>query len=149
MTEMAMGRPIRPVILAGGAGTRLWPLSTMERPKHLLALLGERSLFEQTIARFGEHFAEPIIVANRAQEVELLQLLGDGATLSWCAQRCNWLSRSADLRSDGLFIPTGAVSTPARCIRRCWSAMLSQQHELQGQLLAQRGDGGPLPEPQD
>ena len=34
------GRPIRPVILAGGAGTRLWPLSTAERPKHLLPLIG-------------------------------------------------------------------------------------------------------------
>ena len=33
--------PIRPVILAGGAGTRLWPLSTIERPKHLLPLIGD------------------------------------------------------------------------------------------------------------
>ena len=65
------GRPIRPVILAGGAGTRLWPLSTVERPKHLLPLLGEETLFAQTLARFGTDFAEPIIVANRAQEAEL------------------------------------------------------------------------------
>ena len=56
MTDLAGGRPIRPVILAGGAGTRLWPLSTVERPKHLLPLLGDRSLFEQTLDRFGEHF---------------------------------------------------------------------------------------------
>ena len=53
MTELAVGRPIRPVILAGGAGTRLWPLSTVERPKHLLPLLGQRSLFEQTLDRFA------------------------------------------------------------------------------------------------
>ena len=65
------GRPIRPVILAGGAGTRLWPLSTVERPKHLLPLMGEETLFAQTLARFGADFAEPIIVANRAQEGEL------------------------------------------------------------------------------
>lgn len=71
MSDETRGRPIRPVILAGGAGTRLWPLSTAERPKHLLPLLGEETLFAQTLARFGEGFAPPIIVANRAQEVEL------------------------------------------------------------------------------
>lgn len=79
MTELTGGRPIRPVILAGGAGTRLWPLSTIERPKHLLPLLGTQSLFEQTLDRFGEHFAAPIIVANRAQEADLLQLTGNDA----------------------------------------------------------------------
>ncbi|HEU4958156.1 MAG TPA: sugar phosphate nucleotidyltransferase, partial [Sphingomicrobium sp.] len=47
MSDSVAGRPIRPVILAGGAGTRLWPLSTIARPKHLLPLLGELSLFEQ------------------------------------------------------------------------------------------------------
>jgi mannose-1-phosphate guanylyltransferase len=81
MTELAGGRPIRPVILAGGAGTRLWPLSTIDRPKHLLPLLGNRSLFEETLARFGEQFAPPIIVANRAQEDELRRLAGAGATI--------------------------------------------------------------------
>ena len=81
MTELTGGRPIRPVILAGGAGTRLWPLSTVERPKHLLPLLGPRSLFEQTLDRFGEHFSSPIIVANRAQETDLLDLLGNDATI--------------------------------------------------------------------
>src|SRR6187399_2215103 len=74
MTDLAGRRPIRPVILAGGAGTRLWPLSTIATPKHLLPLLGKRSLFEQTLDRFGEHFAPPIIVANQAQEAELRNL---------------------------------------------------------------------------
>jgi mannose-1-phosphate guanylyltransferase len=41
---------IRPVILAGGAGTRLWPMSTPAKPKHLLPLIGDSSLFEQTLA---------------------------------------------------------------------------------------------------
>ena len=70
------GRPIRPVILAGGAGTRLWPLSTAERPKHLIPLIGEQNLFEQTLERFGDAFAPPIIVANQAQEAELLRHCG-------------------------------------------------------------------------
>src|SRR5262245_43931176 len=81
MTELAGGRPIRPVILAGGAGTRLWPLSTIERPKHLLPLLGDRTLFEQTLGRFGEHFLDPIIVANRAQEADLRGLAGQAAAI--------------------------------------------------------------------
>lgn len=71
MTETSGGRPIRPVILAGGAGTRLWPLSTAARPKHHLQLLGERTLFQETLSRFGEGFAPPIIVANAAQEDDL------------------------------------------------------------------------------
>ena len=71
MSDETRGRPIRPVILAGGAGTRLWPLSTVGRPKHLLPLLGEETLFAQTLARFKEGFAKPIVVANRAQEQEL------------------------------------------------------------------------------
>ena len=75
------GRPIRPVILAGGAGTRLWPLSTAERPKHLIPLIGEQNLFEQTLERFGEAFAPPIIVANQAQEAELRAIAGAGARI--------------------------------------------------------------------
>lgn len=74
MSDSTGARPIRPVILAGGAGTRLWPLSTISTPKHLLPLLGKRSLFEQTLDRFGEHFAPPIIVANQAQEAGLRNL---------------------------------------------------------------------------
>lgn len=81
MTDSTGRRPIRPVILAGGAGTRLWPLSTVARPKHLLPLLGERSLFEQTLDRFGEQFAPPIIVANRAQETDLRALAGHAAAI--------------------------------------------------------------------
>jgi len=75
------GRPIRPVILAGGAGTRLWPLSTIAKPKHLLPLLGRRTLFEQTLDRFGVQFAEPFIVANMAQEEELRRTLGQDSIL--------------------------------------------------------------------
>ena len=81
MTDETRGRPIRPVILAGGAGTRLWPLSTAEKPKHLLPLLGDRSLFEQTLDRFGADFEPPIIVANRAQEQELRAAAPDARIL--------------------------------------------------------------------
>ena len=81
MNDPIQARPIRPVILAGGAGTRLWPLSTAGRPKHLLPLLGEETLFEQTLARFAEGFASPIIVANEAQEAELMAVLPENSRL--------------------------------------------------------------------
>jgi mannose-1-phosphate guanylyltransferase / mannose-6-phosphate isomerase len=42
---------VRPVVMAGGSGTRLWPLSRAQHPKQFLALHGELSLFQQTIRR--------------------------------------------------------------------------------------------------
>ena len=41
------------VILAGGGGTRLWPLSRRARPKPFLPLLGDESLFQLTLARIA------------------------------------------------------------------------------------------------
>lgn len=72
---------VRPVILAGGSGTRLWPLSRSRRPKQLLPLLGPSTLFEQTLARFGDGFLPPIVVANEAQGDALRPLLPEGAHL--------------------------------------------------------------------
>lgn len=59
---------ITPVILSGGGGTRLWPLSTPERPKQFLALTGDRTMFQLTLDRVNDtqNFAAPIIVANAA-----------------------------------------------------------------------------------
>lgn len=57
---------IRPVILSGGAGTRLWPLSTAERPKQFLPLVGETSLLAQTFARIDDPilFSSPVVVCG-------------------------------------------------------------------------------------
>src|SRR5438270_383306 len=50
-------RMIHPVILSGGSGTRLWPMSRSLYPKQLLALVGERSLLQQTVLRVAGAFA--------------------------------------------------------------------------------------------
>ncbi|UOR15723.1 mannose-1-phosphate guanylyltransferase [Qipengyuania aquimaris] len=59
---------IQPVVLCGGSGTRLWPLSRPDRPKPFLPLLGERTLFQQTLDRTADRsrFSDPIIVAGGA-----------------------------------------------------------------------------------
>ncbi|WP_133366205.1 mannose-1-phosphate guanylyltransferase [Qipengyuania sediminis] len=59
---------IHPVILCGGSGTRLWPRSRKHRPKPFLPLLGERTLFQQSLDRAADprRFAPPVIVAGSA-----------------------------------------------------------------------------------
>ena len=59
---------ITPIILSGGSGTRLWPLSRTGRPKQLLSLTASETMLQLTANRVppGEHFAAPVIVANAA-----------------------------------------------------------------------------------
>ena len=56
---------IQPLVLSGGSGTRLWPLSTSRRPKQFVDLLGGESLFERTLKRLPAA-RPPIIVAGAA-----------------------------------------------------------------------------------
>jgi mannose-1-phosphate guanylyltransferase len=64
---MPFSRPIVPVILSGGSGTRLWPMSRPERPKQMLSLTAEETMLQLTATRAtGERFAAPIVVANAA-----------------------------------------------------------------------------------
>ena len=71
---------LHPVILCGGSGTRLWPLSRQARPKQFLPLLGERSLLQETVTRLdgvGDvascivvcHNEHRFLVAEQLQEV--------------------------------------------------------------------------------
>ncbi len=56
---------IHPVILCGGSGTRLWPLSRKSYPKQFAALMGEESLYQASLRRLsGEGFARPVVVTN-------------------------------------------------------------------------------------
>jgi mannose-1-phosphate guanylyltransferase len=56
----------RPIILAGGSGKRLWPLSTKKRPKQFISLFGDLSLFDLTLQRINNRdlFKKPIIVTS-------------------------------------------------------------------------------------
>ena len=59
---------ITPVILTGGSGTRLWPVSRGARPKQFLPLLGKPPMLEDTIPRAtGKGFGAPLLVGGAAQ----------------------------------------------------------------------------------
>lgn len=66
MIETDIAGRIVPVILCGGSGTRLWPRSRRDRPKPFLPLLGERTLFQQSLDRVADRdiFAPAMIVAG-------------------------------------------------------------------------------------
>ncbi|MFO1217382.1 MAG: mannose-1-phosphate guanylyltransferase/mannose-6-phosphate isomerase [Burkholderiaceae bacterium] len=82
---------IQPVILAGGSGTRLWPLSRSGFPKQFLAVDGRASLFQQAVSRLaglatdGITTAPPLVVGNDEHRFLLLEQLREegvfGATL--------------------------------------------------------------------
>lgn len=85
--------PLQPVVLSGGSGTRLWPLSREAYPKQFLALTSSHSLLQQTLRRLdgleeenprdGIGRLAPILVCNEAHRflvAEQLRLMGQQAT---------------------------------------------------------------------
>ncbi len=72
---------LQPVVLSGGSGTRLWPLSREKYPKQLLPLCGEQSMLQATVTRMDglAELADPIIVCNEEHRfvvAEQVRLLG-------------------------------------------------------------------------
>jgi len=70
---------IVPVILSGGAGTRLWPLSSQARPKQFLALAGERTMLQETALRAADPalFAPPLVIGSAAHAPMLAAQLAE------------------------------------------------------------------------
>lgn len=81
MTAEARLRGSYAVILAGGSGTRLWPLSRRARPKPFLPLLGEESPFQRTLARI-----EPLI------DRSAIYVVAEERLLPLAAEQAPWLS---------------------------------------------------------
>lgn len=65
------------IVMAGGSGTRFWPLSRRERPKQILRLLSEKTLLEETVARIHPMFPMDriVVVCNRSYSAIVRQIL--------------------------------------------------------------------------
>jgi mannose-1-phosphate guanylyltransferase len=65
------------VIIAGGSGTRLWPLSTQDYPKHLLALTSDRSLLQSTYDRVKDIADEVFVITEKSHSKFVIRQLPD------------------------------------------------------------------------
>src|ERR1035437_7815127 len=77
--EAPMDRRIVPLIMCGGAGTRLWPASREVHPKQLLPLFGVRSTFQDTLLRVSDAtlFERPIVITNTAYRFMVIEQLAE------------------------------------------------------------------------
>jgi mannose-1-phosphate guanylyltransferase/mannose-6-phosphate isomerase len=75
--------PIVPVILAGGAGTRLWPVSRKSTPKQFTSLHGDRTMLQQTIDRLStlDETGTPIIVTGASQVEQVRAQVPEGTLI--------------------------------------------------------------------
>jgi mannose-1-phosphate guanylyltransferase/mannose-6-phosphate isomerase len=84
--------PFIPVILSGGSGTRLWPLSRVSLPKQLLALGGERTMIQDTALRVAAATSErPIVICSEAHRFLVAQQM----------QECGVSPRAIVLEPEG------------------------------------------------
>src|SRR6202051_3999451 len=77
--EASMNRRIIPLIMCGGAGTRLWPASREVRPKQFLPLFGVRSTFQDTLTRVSDAalFERPIVITGTAYRFVVIEQLAE------------------------------------------------------------------------
>lgn len=69
---------ITPIILSGGAGTRLWPLSWGDHPKQFLPLVSQRTMIQETLLRLkGLELGNPIISCGEGHRFLVAQQIGE------------------------------------------------------------------------
>ena len=61
---MVTNNKVLPIILCGGSGSRLWPLSRQGYPKQFLTLDGDQTMLQGTVKRLGSHVADPVVVCG-------------------------------------------------------------------------------------
>jgi mannose-1-phosphate guanylyltransferase / mannose-6-phosphate isomerase len=112
---------ITPVIICGGTGTRLWPLSRESQPKQFIPLAGGASTFQQVLARVADPdtFAPPIVLTN----VEFRFTVADQI-------------QRADASADIVLEPTGRDSGPAIAV----AAELAARRDRETLLLVLAAD---------
>ena len=97
---------IRPVIMSGGAGTRLWPLSRRTFPKQLLPIAATQTMLQATVARVeGGDFSAPVIVASEDHRFFVKRQLED-----------------AGLKAEAILLePVGRNTASAAALAALWS----------------------------
>ena len=100
------GGRIHPVVLSGGAGTRLWPISRALYPKQLMRLTSDATMFQDTVRRVadGNRFAPPLIVCNEAHRFIIGEQL-----------------REIDVSPQAILLePAGRNTAPAAAVAALW-----------------------------
>lgn len=112
-----------PVILAGGLGSRLWPLSRQDYPKHLLTLLGEYSLLQSTLLRAGElaGVSRVLLVCSEEQQELLQQQLAELLFNEPQLQK---------IRYEFIFEPVGRSTAPAITLAALHATSIDDQAQL-------------------
>ena len=97
---------ILPVVLSGGSGTRLWPLSREKYPKQLLPLVGEQSMLQATVSRLGglTDMAGPLLVCNEEHRFVVAEQV-----------------RTLGLHGSVLLEPFGRNTAPALALAALWA----------------------------
>jgi len=107
---------IIPVILSGGSGTRLWPLSRAKRPKQLLSMVSNHTMIQDTVTRLSgiKDIAEPIIVCNEEHRFTIAEQM-----------------REKDIHPSAIILePFGKNTAPAVAISALQSQKLGEDPVL-------------------